>query len=69
MFWLAGCDDVWHAGYPNGDCWRSFSGVLKVCVPKWTGLICVLVVLISLSLKQILENYVNILDFVFIILG
>ena len=69
MFWLSGCADVWHAGNPNRDCWRSFSGVLKVCVPKWTGLICVLVVLISLNLQQILENYVNVFDFVIVILG
>ena len=50
MLWLAGCTDVWRAGDPNGDCRRSFSGVLKVCVPKRTGFICVLITLISLSL-------------------
>ena len=53
MFCLAGCANVWRAGDPNGDCRRSFSGVLKVCVPKRTGLICVIVALISLSLQQI----------------
>ena len=49
MFLLAGCANVWHDGDPSGVLRCFFPGVLKVCVPKMTGLICAFITLISLS--------------------
>ena len=49
MFWLAVFADVWRGGDPSGVLQCSFPDVLKVCVPKITGLICAFITLISLN--------------------
>ena len=50
LFWLSGCTDIWYGGDRSGILRHSFLGVLKVCVPKVTGVIYAFITLILLSL-------------------